>query len=246
MNRSEWEHRFEFLNPIQIEAAIAKAPILYIPIGTLEWHGNHLPVGTDALKAHELCLSAVRRTGGLVLPPFYYGTAGHTGYPLTVLVREEPIIELMRATLQRMAEWGAKLAVIFTGHYSGEQMAMVKGIASAWTDARMKVLALTDYMLPNPPTIPDHAASFETSMMQGLIPGLVHLENLPDKELAPANDPDGNTWGAHRHDPNHPLYGIFGEDPRTIDATESVRLADRAAEWLSKAVLDAYKAYEGT
>lgn len=245
MDRSAQEHRFELLNPVQIGAAIAKAPILYAPMGTLEWHGTHLPVGTDALKAHALCLLAARRTGGLVLPPFYYGTAGHTGYPLTVLVREEPVTELIRATLETMVTWGVRVAALFSGHYSREQMEMVERIADAWTDRRMKVLGLTDYMLPDPPSVPDHAALFETSMMRGLEPGLVHLENLPDRDAAPANDPDGNSWGAHRHDPEHPLYGIFGEDPRTCDSHESARLVNRAADWLSKTVLAAYEENEG-
>lgn len=241
MNPEVCKYKFECLNPVQIDKALADAPIMYIPMGTYEWHGNHLPVGNDAVKAHALCLLTAQQTGGLVMPPFYYGTAGHIGYPLTVLVREEPIMELMRATLEEMVKWGVKVAVIFTGHFSGEQMDMVKRIAQAWDDPRMKVLNLTDYMLPNPPFFPDHAAIFETSMLNGIMPELVHLENIPDMESAPANDPNGDTWGAHRHNPDHPLYGIFGDDPRKCDSYSSAQLAAQAVDWLSKTVLAAYK-----
>lgn len=236
MNEQYNHLMFEYLNPVQIQEALVKSPILYVPMGTYEWHGYHLPVGNDAVKAYGLCLRAAERTGGLVLPPFYYGTTGHIGYPMTVLVDENLIIELMNATFREMVKWGVKKAVMFTGHFSGEQVEMVKKIAGSWDDPNMKVLGLSDYMVPNPPYHPDHAATFETSILHAMDPGLVHLENLPDINTAPANDPDGNTWGKHRHNTDHPLYGIFGEDPRTMSPEKGEELLQKAVNWLAETV----------
>lgn len=65
--------QYERLRPEQIIARRRECPIAYLPIGTLEWHGVHNPVGLDALKMHALLCECARRIGGLVFPPLYYG-----------------------------------------------------------------------------------------------------------------------------------------------------------------------------
>lgn len=45
-----------------------------IPIGTLEWHGNHLPIETDFLVAQRICEIASKKLSGYVLPPIYLGS----------------------------------------------------------------------------------------------------------------------------------------------------------------------------
>ncbi len=67
------EVRYERLRPAQIVAAREACPVVYIPVGTLEWHGVHNPVGTDTLQAHGLALMCAQQGGGLVFPPLYYG-----------------------------------------------------------------------------------------------------------------------------------------------------------------------------
>ena len=64
--------RFEEMFPWEIAAAMAEAPLCYLPLGTLEWHGEHAAVGLDALKAHAICVLAAERSGGLVVPPIYW------------------------------------------------------------------------------------------------------------------------------------------------------------------------------
>ena len=73
MTESQREVRYERLRPAQIVAARQACPVVYIPIGTLEWHGDHNPVGADTLQAEGLALMCARQGGGLVFPPLYYG-----------------------------------------------------------------------------------------------------------------------------------------------------------------------------
>jgi len=47
--------------------------VAYLPIGTIEWHGEHNPVGLDTLKIHQLLIRCAKEIGGLVFPPLYYG-----------------------------------------------------------------------------------------------------------------------------------------------------------------------------
>ena len=69
----EPEVRYHMLRPGQIVARRQACPVVYIPIGTLEWHGIHNPVGADTLQAEGLALMCAQQGGGLVFPPLYYG-----------------------------------------------------------------------------------------------------------------------------------------------------------------------------
>ena len=56
---------------------MAKKGIAYLPMGTLEWHGNHLPIETDYLIAVKLCEILAKKIPGYILPPIYLGTDKH-------------------------------------------------------------------------------------------------------------------------------------------------------------------------
>ncbi|MDB6128657.1 MAG: crnA, partial [Verrucomicrobia bacterium] len=47
-------------------------PVAYVPIGILEWHGFHNPIGLDAIKAERACAYLAERLGGLVMPTLYW------------------------------------------------------------------------------------------------------------------------------------------------------------------------------
>ena len=72
----------EFLLPHEVDAALAARSVVYLPLGSVEFHSAHLPIGLDGLNAHGVCLRAAARSGGIVLPTLYYGVGGgHTAYP---------------------------------------------------------------------------------------------------------------------------------------------------------------------
>jgi len=66
--------RIQYLCPDEVLAEMKLAPVAYQPCGLLEWHGPHLPLGVDSLNAEHVALMAAERSGGLVMPPFYFGT----------------------------------------------------------------------------------------------------------------------------------------------------------------------------
>ncbi|MFP6722782.1 MAG: creatininase family protein [Candidatus Poribacteria bacterium] len=67
------EVRYERLRPTQIRQARKDFPALYLPTGTIEWHGLYNPVGLDTLKAHALAVRCAEVGGGLVFPPLWFG-----------------------------------------------------------------------------------------------------------------------------------------------------------------------------
>jgi creatinine amidohydrolase len=67
------EVRYHMLRPAQIVERRQACSVAYIPIGTIEWHGVHNPLGSDTLQAEGLAIMCAQQGGGLVFPPLYYG-----------------------------------------------------------------------------------------------------------------------------------------------------------------------------
>jgi len=61
--------QMQYMRPGQLEAAARRFPVVYVPFGLIEWHGRHLPLGNDALKAHAILVKCAERVGGVVYPP---------------------------------------------------------------------------------------------------------------------------------------------------------------------------------
>ena len=68
--------RFEESRPDQLQAIVEKTPVAYWPLGLIEHHGWHLPVGFDGVKADRLCRRLAERTGGVLLPVMWWGGGG--------------------------------------------------------------------------------------------------------------------------------------------------------------------------
>lgn len=71
-----------FMRPAQLEKAINTFPVVYVPFGSIEWHGRHLPLGNDALKAHAILVKTAEQFGGAVSPPVYF----HEGFARSSLI----------------------------------------------------------------------------------------------------------------------------------------------------------------
>lgn len=95
MNSTESEVKYERLRPSQIAAKRQTCPVAYLPIGTIEWHGQHNPVGLDTLKIHALLVKCAQSIGGLVFPPLYYGENREQALMEANAVDHEKIAEKM-------------------------------------------------------------------------------------------------------------------------------------------------------
>jgi creatinine amidohydrolase len=202
------EMRMEWLRPRELEARLVQTPVAYVPLGTLEFHGWHLPLGFDALKAAAICERVAERTGGIVLPPSFFGfSGGHKAYTGSIISEREHVLANLRLTAGRLIDMGARVLVFLTGHYPIEQVEGVKQVA-AETMARhegVTVLALSEAEAVPGEFRGDHAATWETAIALELMPEHVNMEAFAVEE--------------------DPLHGICGPDPRT---TSSAELGQRA------------------
>jgi creatinine amidohydrolase len=215
-------------SPDELEHVLAEAPIAFVPLGTFEHHGWHLPVCFDGIKAHALCERVAQRTGGAVLPTLFYGTGGgHIGYKWTLMLPETQITPLIQATLDHLARQGFKVVVLLTGHYPKEQVDMVHRLAQEAQERhpRVRFIGLTEPEVTTPQPADtyggDHAAKYETSIAMALHPEWVQLERLTaGRDPTQVALPDTPRRDAPTHDPTHPLYAIYGQDPRTKASRE--------------------------
>jgi creatinine amidohydrolase len=220
--------QLERLTPADISAALQQRSLIYLPLGTIEWHSYHLPVGFDGLCAHKLCLLAAAQTGGLVMPPLYFGTGGgHGNFPWTIMPSKEKIEPLLETTLERLRDFGVKQVVLYSGHFPDEQVEMIHTLVKNFSTTEFRVDALAPSLARDSLPIPgDHAALFETALMLGIAPEHVFLQNLPNVTDAP------DVLATRMTDALHPLYGIYGPDPREMPETLPRELSEAMLKWI--------------
>lgn len=183
-------------------------PVVFLPVGALEQHGPHLPLGTDALLATAVASSAAELIDGIVAPALAYGyksqpkCGGGQHFCGTTSVDAQTLIGLVRDAVREFARHGVTKLVIVNGHYEN-QWFITEGIDLAMRDLQatptLRVIRLEywDFLteatlqavFPNgfPGYALEHAAIIETSLMLYYHPELVRLDLIPDD--GPANFP---------------------------------------------------------
>jgi len=71
--KMEPEVRFYHMIPDEVVRRRKKCPIAYLPVGALEWHGSHLPFGTDCITVEHIAIRAAQTCGGIAFPVMTYG-----------------------------------------------------------------------------------------------------------------------------------------------------------------------------
>lgn len=239
---------YEDLAPAEFRARLAAAPIAYVPLGTLEWHCEHLPLGTDGLLARGLFARVAREVGGIVLPSLHLGPDRRIeepdgtdligmDYDATVdpprrldgsayWADDDLYAAILEATVRNLARAGFR---IITAHGHGPSARAFMAGMPGWRD-RYGVRCHTAWPTGDPEPggfMTDHAAANETSILMALHPDLVHMDRLPA---------DPGEW---------PL-GVGGPDPRTHATREAGEaILARATQDLARRLREDLAALEG-
>jgi creatinine amidohydrolase len=222
--------------PREFAAELNRCPVAYLPWGALEWHGEHLPLGLDGVKAHTLCRLVAERVGGIVLPPVWCGFNTMKqpilgAFPYTLDFPRTTVTSLLYEYLKQLAEVGFKLVVVLTGHYGPPHVAALVESANTFTifETRYstRVLIVPEYELAlDLGYRGDHAAKWETSIFLHLHPDQVEMSRLDDANCGAAG-------------------GILGEDPRTAASVEiGAQVTQRIVERLAQRITSVLKGEE--
>jgi len=198
---------YEELTPKEFSSRLAHCPVAYLPLGTLEWHGDHLPLGSDGLQSQELFKRLAYKAGGIVLPMIFLGpdfydstynspSNGQKFYGMDYAktlpsgkrdpqqmigsaywVPDSTFCSILDAIMYQLSRAGFKM-VIAHGHTPS--LWKINGHAEGWMKKyNLKVMTCSGDDTGNLCFMCDHAAANETSLMMALRPDLVHMENLP-------------------------------------------------------------------
>ena len=233
--------RYQELLPHELEAILKHTPAAYLPLGTLEYHGPHLAIGNDALKAEGILERACMRTGGVLVPTLYWGIGGgHKEYPTSVIVRDQVLAELLDEILKGLYRVGFRVYVLLTGHYPGEQIEAVRQAAERLRQAQpdAQVWALPEYEAYPQERRADHAARWETSILMALRPELVDMARLVGAGAPDA--PDATRTLEEMNAPG-PLHGILGQNParyarRELGEETINTIVDNLVAWVERAL----------
>lgn len=219
--------RMETMRPDEVHLRWQESPIAFVPIGCIEYHGPHLPLGVDGMTAQAVCLDAAERIGGVVHPISYMAN-GCLDLPYTITYPPSVVEGWARAIIEQLHHRGAELVVLLTGHGPLDLIHLLKRVARDLDRPGARVyglcyLELNAARLIGPvvgePTVIDHASTVETSWMMAHHPTLVDLRSLPD-------DPDAATVGVYGRNPRFTASAELGEQQRQQCG---VLLAERCA-----------------
>jgi creatinine amidohydrolase len=161
--------------------------IAVLPVGSIEQHGPHLPVGVDSAINEAILARTLELIPAMlpvtVLPMTYVGKSDeHLAFPGTLTLSAETLLRVWTEIGESVARTGVKKLVIFNSH--GGQPQLVDIVArDLRIRHRMFVVAASTYRLGRPPGLfPDaelkhgiHGGSVETSIMLHVRPDVVHM-----------------------------------------------------------------------
>ncbi len=108
MSEYNWKEIEEYLNSKQA---------VIIPVGSIEQHGEHLPLGTDTMVAEAVAQGVARETGVLVGPTVSCGwSPHHMILPGTVTIRPEVLIEYLYDIIESLSQHGFQQFLLINGH----------------------------------------------------------------------------------------------------------------------------------
>jgi creatinine amidohydrolase len=203
-------------------AAVKHDPMVFLPTGSTEQHGPHLPLSTDVILPVAVAERVAAAVGGLVAPPIAYGfksqpkSGGGNHFPGTLSLDASVFVALVRNVVNELARHGVRKVVLFDGHMENQwflteaaDLALRDQQMLGVTDLRIVKLGYWEYLnaeteaalFPGGPPnwALEHAAVMETSVMLHLRPNLVRADNIPDHPAA-----------------DFPKYDVYPFDTRPI------------------------------
>jgi creatinine amidohydrolase len=228
--------RYAEMLPHEIVERRRRFPAAFVGLGTLEWHGEHLAVGNDALKAEKLCELAAAKSGGFAFPTLWWGEPRvaellefnydndgrikrYMGWQPRKLdpgcygkTGEQQIAfyqELLFHMLVQMNAFEMKAVCLLCGHYPLHPWAapVVERFNAQFADTQAFAGIEFHYPGESPEVGGDHAAKWETSYLWYLRPDCVDMSVFLGRDA-------------------EEVMGVYGEDPR---GTASVALGRRAS-----------------
>ena len=170
----------------EVEAFVRKSDLVIIPLGALEQHGDHLPIGTDFINGVERCKLIAQERDILVAPVLMAGQSPyHMGFAGTISLKAETILDVHLQAVESLIRHGFKRFIIMNAHGGTRAITTLLVDQINQTTAGVAVsfgAAVGPFMEPSsaPPSavLDRHAGTPETSNSLYLMPSLVQMDEV--------------------------------------------------------------------
>jgi creatinine amidohydrolase len=180
------------------EAAVAakEGKVVIFPVGSVEEHGEHLPLCTDSVQPEYVALEVAKQTGCLVAPPFRYGilNAGRN-FSGSLTVQFNTLLSVAKDILSELSRNGFNRVIVLSGHAGSSHMVALRLAAQEVVRQngeengrqRTRIMVLSDYDFAEElaselaPPNDGHAGAIETSRVMAIRPDLIKAKGVPSK-----------------------------------------------------------------
>ncbi|MCF0105152.1 MAG: creatininase family protein [Holdemanella sp.] len=196
------------MHPDEFVQARDAFPVCYLPLGTLEWHGYHLPLGADGIQSEELFKRTALKVGGIVMPMLFLGPdKREEDYMGMDICRENRVEPYANQKLVGSAYWVEDrlfeemlLQIAYNVSRMGFKVLVAHGHGpSAYAFMKLKdtiekrynLICICPFEFINDEYayMNDHASSNETSILMAIDKDYVHMEYMKDKRGLKGLDP---------------------------------------------------------
>ena len=89
-----------------------------VAVGSTEYHGDHLPYGTDTIVSEHLARQLVSKVNGmLMLPTIPIGMSAHySSFPISITLQTETLMRILNEVFDSINRHGLKRLLIINGH----------------------------------------------------------------------------------------------------------------------------------
>ena len=195
----------------QFKEMVKETPTVILPVGIIEQHGHHLPLGVDVFNCTEPLKKGEKRINAFIAPGFHYCFSGGT-LPGTMNVNPQLVGLMISDICSEFVRNGFKNIILYLGHGGTENMQSIAMSCQMLLrrNENMKDISIlllsTGNLSPSckkcigdGPEHDFHAGMSETSRMMYWRPDLVRMDRLKmDEEYVSRMMRTDQDWYEHK------------------------------------------------
>lgn len=184
----------ELTSPQFVKAVELSGGVCIVPLGIIEKHGPHLPLGTDIFESREASIMAAKKEYAVVYPTYFVGQIFEAKHqPGAIAYSNDLMWKMLEETCQELSRNGLKKIILVNGHggntsflqyfcqsqlASGKDYVVVLYQRGPGSEYAKEIEAMKKAKLD------EHAGEGETSQMYYLRPDLVDIQAIKSESGA--------------------------------------------------------------
>jgi creatinine amidohydrolase len=186
--------RFEEVCGFEVQQAASEHPLAILPLGSLEYHGPHNPLGSDTIIISGIAQRVATRSNALLFPTvmFTQCPAQTAHFQGTISIRPEVMTTYFAEILRNILHLGFRKVFILNGHDGniGPGRGAIAQVADETKDATLLLASWWEFlpgesmkalgMFHQSNGGHGHGGPLETSAVAAFRPDLIHTEKARD------------------------------------------------------------------